>query len=119
GNYNATLGGGTSFPGAPTPKPLYLNPGSYAVDNGAGGADVGPFKINIVVPATFTWTNMSQITAVPRSQPLTVTWTGGDPSSKVQITGYSVAADNAEAFFICVAPDSAGTFTDPAALLGM
>jgi hypothetical protein len=119
GSYSAALGGGISFPGAPAPKPLYLSPGTYAIDNGAGGADVGPFKVNITVPATFTWTNMSQITVVPRSQPLTVTWTGGDPNGQVQITGFSVAPDNAEAFFICVAPDSAGTFTVPSAILGM
>jgi len=119
GSYSATLGGGTTFPGAPPPTPLYLSPGTYALDNGAGGADVGAFKINIIVPAVFTWTNMSQITAVPRSQPLTLTWTGGDPNGQVQITGFSVAADNAEAAFVCHAPDSAGTFTVPAAILEM
>jgi uncharacterized protein (TIGR03437 family) len=75
--------------------PLYLGPGTYAINNGSGGADVGPFSFNITMPAAFTWTNASQITAIPRSQPLTVTWSGGDPNADVFVIGNSSVADSA------------------------
>src|SRR5262249_42024524 len=29
--------------GLASPAPLYMDPGTYTVDNGAGGADIGPF----------------------------------------------------------------------------
>ena len=97
--------------------PLYLDPGSYALNNGSGGADVGPFNFNITVPAAFTWTNNGQIASVPRSQPLTVTWSGGDPNADVFVLGSSSVADGAVAIFECRTQASAGTFTVPAAIL--
>jgi uncharacterized protein (TIGR03437 family) len=116
GSYDATLGGGFALPGQTAP-PLYLSPGTYTLNNGSGGKDVGPFNITITVPATFTWTNMSSITSVPRSQPLTVTWTGGDPTQPVIISGSSGTADNAFAAFVCEAPNPPGTFTVPVQIL--
>ena len=97
--------------------PLYLDPGSYALNNGSGGADVGPFNFNITVPAAFTWTNNGQIASVPRSQPLTVTWSGGDPNADVFVLGSSSVADGAVAIFECRTQASAGTFTVPVAIL--
>lgn len=41
--FGATLGGGLAFDFLPPPDPLFLDPGTYTVDNGGGGADVGPF----------------------------------------------------------------------------
>src|SRR5262249_30327872 len=62
--YSGMLGGGvplppTPFPipGLPGPKPLWLDPGDYTVDNGGGGADVGPFSTTMTVPAALVWTN--------------------------------------------------------------
>ena len=39
--FSGSLGGATAtIPGLPPPAPLYLDPGSYTVDNGSGGVDV-------------------------------------------------------------------------------
>jgi len=102
----------------------FLVPGAYTLDNGAGGADVGPFKVSISIPPIVTWSNRSSISTVPRNQPLTITWTGGPANGDVYIGGISPLTANAATnsfsgagTFICMAPSSAGTFTVPAAVL--
>jgi uncharacterized protein (TIGR03437 family) len=120
GTYFATLGGGTP----PNATPLYLDQGSYAIDNGAGGVDVKSFKFNITVPPPLTWTNMGSVGPVIRANGQLITWTGGDPSGTVTISGDSVligsnpnGSDTVGAFFTCYAPDSAGQFTIPPLVL--
>lgn len=102
----------------------FLTPGSYTLDNGTGGADIGPFKVNLTVPQPVTWSNKSTVTNVLRSQPLPISWTGGAPSGQVYVVGISPLAVDATsgsftggATFICVAPSSAGTLTVPAGIL--
>ncbi len=51
-----------------------------------------------------------------------ITWTGGDPSGSVEITGSNALASNngssiVAAAFVCVAPDNAGQFTIPPVVL--
>ena len=121
GGYTATLGGG-SGPGA---LPLYLSQGSYAIDNGSGGADVKSFKFNIPVPPPLNWTNMNSVGPIIRANGQLVTWTGGDPNGIVTISGDSIVISTDSngkstavgAFFTCHAPDSAGQFTIPAPVL--
>jgi uncharacterized protein (TIGR03437 family) len=123
GIYSATFGQNQvitpPIQGAPAPTPLYLDPGTYTIDNGNGGNDVGPFKLTLAVPPTFTWTNQNSITNIDRTQPLTITWTGGNPSSMVIVTGTSITADNAFQTFICYAQDSALSLTVPPAILSL
>src|SRR5258708_15412049 len=85
--FSALLGGGAAFPGLPAPPALYLDPGMYTVDNGGGGADIGPFSVSMTVPDPFMWTNADDFASIDRSGPIDVTWTGGDPNSQVQIGG--------------------------------
>src|SRR5260370_40285728 len=56
-SFGGVLGGGSAFPGAPAPAPLYLDPGPYTVDNGGGGAHVRPFPAHINHPANLCLTN--------------------------------------------------------------
>jgi uncharacterized protein (TIGR03437 family) len=120
GFYSATLGQNSTptIPGLPN-SPLYLDPGNYTVDNGSGGTDVGPFKLNITVPPLFTWTNQSSITSIDRTQPLQITWTGGDPNAQVQVLGSSSVDTTASVSFICYAKDSDLQLTVPPAILGL
>ncbi len=120
GSYSATLGGGSG----PNVLPLYLAQGTYAIDNGAGGADVKGFKFSLTLPPPLDWTNMNSVGPVVRANGQLVTWTGGDPNGVVTIMGDSlVITTNANgslavgAFFTCHAPDSAGQFTIPAPVL--
>lgn len=85
---------------------MYLDPGDYTL-TGFGGSDVGAFQVRMSMPPPIVWTNAASITNVTRSQGVTVTWTGGDPTGFVYITGYSGA------MFTCTAPASAGAFTVP------
>jgi uncharacterized protein (TIGR03437 family) len=98
----------------------YLDAGTYTV-TGPGGADIGSFSSRINIPAPLVWTNQANITAVNRASGVTVNWTGGDPSSTVQITGSSYLSDISGNFvgasFTCQAPVSALSFTVPPAVL--
>jgi hypothetical protein len=105
GNYTADL---SAIPG-----------GDWQFSNGAGGADIGPFTFHETLSQPVVWTNQSAaLTTIDRTQPFTVTWTGGDPTSTVQI---SLSAESintttysgALAEVICSAPASAGQFTVP------
>jgi uncharacterized protein (TIGR03437 family) len=114
GFYSGQLGGG-GFPGSP---PLFLDKGSYTVDNGAGGADVGAFRATLNIPDPLVWTNQSSISNIPRSQDLRVTWTGGDPSSFVVIFGSSASTSpKVGGSFLCTERVSAGQFTIPSIVL--
>lgn len=120
GSYSATLGGGSG----PNILPLYLDQGSYAIDNGAGGADVKGFKFSLTVPPPLTWTNMNSVGPVIRANGQLVTWTGGDSNGIVTISGDSIVLTSDSngnsaigAFFTCTAPVSAGQFNIPAPVL--
>lgn len=115
GGYEAILGGGMP----PQVLPEYLVPGSYSVDNGSGGTGLGPFQATLNLPPPLTWTNEAQISDVPRTADLTVTWSGGDPDREfVLIAGVSVnTISKAQASFMCRERVTAGRFVVPATVL--
>jgi uncharacterized protein (TIGR03437 family) len=114
----ADLGGGTP-PLSGSYGPEYLVPGVYTVDNGNGSPNIGPYRATLTLPAPPAWTNHSSITAVNRSQDLTVTWSGGDTAKEsVMIVGLSANTDlGVGSMFACVERSSAGRFTIPALVL--
>jgi uncharacterized protein (TIGR03437 family) len=121
GSYYNIIGGSTALPGQ-TAQPLFFNGGSYSFNNGSGGKDVGAFSGTFTVPSNpFTWTNYNSITSVSLSSPLTVTWTGGDPSWDVFLTGGSLISTGASGSpgvnFECRAHDSDGMITVPVSIL--
>ena len=121
GSYYSIIGGGTPLPGQ-TAQPLFFNGGSYSFNNAGGGKDVGAFTGTFTVPANpFTWTNYSAITSVSLSSPLTITWTGGDPSWDIFLTGGSdvsiSAAGTVGVNFECRAHGSDGTIVVPVSIL--
>ncbi len=102
-----------------TPSLFFTN-GSYTV-SASGGADIGPFSVQLGDPPNVTWTTASQSSVVTRSAGLAVNWTvsGGDPSKLVALImgGNADTPDNRSEVFLCAAQASAGTFTVPAAIL--
>ncbi len=112
----AGLYGTTSVPAGFIPP----GGGSYTFDNGSGGKDIQHFNATLTLPATFTWTNASQVASVTRSQGVGVTWSGGGSGSYVLISGGSTATVNGKQVtvtFVCEAPVSAGQFTVPPPVL--
>jgi len=93
----------------------YLVPGTYVIDNGAGGTDVGPFQATLTVPPVFTSTVESS------SAGARAAWTGGDPEGYVTIQGGAASpTTSAVASFVCTERVSAGQFTvPPEVLLGL
>ncbi len=100
--------------------------GEYTIA-GTGGADVGAFSVKITVPGDFTWSNIDSIPdIVPRSNPLTITWTGGS-TGLVNVSGFGATRVGGDAtdpnaildatIFTCVYQASAGTGTVPTAVL--
>ncbi|MBK9169675.1 MAG: hypothetical protein IPM24_19755 [Bryobacterales bacterium] len=94
----------------------YLAPGEYTLRNGSGSPDVGAFQASIRVREMIRWTNREQIQVVDRNQPLTVTWTGGDPEAEAAvIMGVGSRLEESQRVtFVCTADPAAGTFTIPA-----
>jgi hypothetical protein len=118
----------TAFPGSAgaasvTTYELNLPTGYFPAGGGtftisaAGTADVKPFSVTVSDPRPLVWTNQAAITAVDRTTPVTVTWSGGIPGTYVQIGGGSTTI-GASATFLCIAPVEAGQFTIPAYVLG-
>jgi uncharacterized protein (TIGR03437 family) len=101
--------------------------GALTFSNGSGGTDVGAFTTpQIQIPAPVTWSNISALSTVTRSNGLTVNWTGGEAGASVEITGISYAcltgscsgtSDYVAGYFTCRAPAAARTFTVPPAVL--
>jgi hypothetical protein len=119
GGGDGLLGGGIpGVPGLPPATPDYLAPGNYTV-TGTGGPAVGGFSTSLTIPGNSpVWTNQDALTNIPRSQDMTVTWSGGVAGGYVWILGSSAdPATKAGAEFICTERAEAGTFTVPAWVL--
>jgi hypothetical protein len=107
----------TAVPGYYSGVPTSLPAGTYQFSNATGGADVGPFTVNLGVPSPLVWTNTNVAKSViDRTQPLTIAWTGGDPQGYVTLDLTSLVSSTsavAESIVLCTAPVSAGQFTVP------
>ncbi len=110
--YYLQVGGGLAIPtpfpipGLPGVMPPYLDPGTYTIDNGSGGADVGPFTATLNVPSPgFLWTNADANLTIVRSAGVDLQWSGGDPNAMVEIQGTSGTPTQAGAF-TCFVPNN-------------
>ena len=99
-------------------------PGLITVDNGDGGSEVGPLQASLNFPTSLTWSNRDSIPdRIPRSEDVTVTWTGGDPDTEfVVIEGHSLSGrrrttSSVEGSFVCTERVEAGRFTIPSLVL--
>jgi uncharacterized protein (TIGR03437 family) len=108
GQYQATFGSTPSGPEVPA--------GQYFLD-GSGGKDIGAFHATLNIAGNIVWTNKASIATVDRSQPLTLTWTGGSAPGSVLIGGYSQAENRSESIFACAEDASKGSFTIPSFIL--
>ncbi len=75
--------------------------------------------MSLTAPPAFTWSNASSVTTIDRSQPLRITWTGGDPNGQVQVSGRSFADPTASVSFTCYAKGSDLQLTVPATILSL
>jgi hypothetical protein len=114
GFYGAQVGGGTPLPfpipGLPGLMPLYLDPGSYTIDNGGGGADIGPFTATMNVPSPgFVWTNADADLTIVRSAGVDIQFSGGDPNGMVEIQG-TASTSTMSGSFTCIVPNNGDFF---------
>jgi hypothetical protein len=124
-SWGGIAGGGIALniPGFPPPPPLYLDPGTYTIDNGAGGADIGPFTATLTVPdPQFAWTNTDAAQLIDRSAGVDITWSGGDPAAKVSIQGVVSLTDSSFKLtgggaFTCSVDNSEGHYFIPPEVL--
>jgi len=96
-----------------------LQGGTYTL-TGGGGTQVDSFTVSGTMPTNFTVTNLSAITSIDRSQPLTVNWTGiGFPYVNIVASSLVTNASGVESASVsCVVPASPPTFSIPTAALG-
>jgi hypothetical protein len=112
GAYFLQVGGGVAIPtpfpipGLPPVLPPYLDPGTYTIDNGGGGADVGSFTATLNVPSPgFVWTSADANLTIDRSAGVDIQWTGGDTTTNVQIQGLASTSTMSGAF-TCSVPNN-------------
>lgn len=97
----------------------FLDPGAYTLDNGDGGSDASAFRAVLSIPPTpapLNWTNLDSIQTIDRSQDLTVTWTGGDPTREYVLIGGSVQSPG-NTIFGCAERVEAGRLVIPSVVL--
>jgi len=97
----------------------YLDPGSYSI-SGPGGPDIGAFTGTFRVPTELVWTNRATLETVTRGAGVTVTWTGGEPTTLVTIQGQSFVTQGARVigvFFQCWARNTDGQMAIPPTVL--
>lgn len=105
---------GGALPGTSEPAlPPALDPGSYSL-SGAGGRDVGEFKINLEMGRPVVWTNRNQAGSVDRERGVVIEWSGGNPGSPLAIAAINIDhRTHAAAAFLCIAPIAHRRFTVP------
>ena len=80
--------------------------------------DIGPFSTSFTIPQPLTWTNRLTTNVVDRTQPLTISWTGGDTGQRIAMLGFGEdLPTNSSAVFVCMAPAGASSFTVPTDML--
>ncbi len=102
GEYQGLLG--TNF------APLQAPVGTYLL-SGSGGVDFGGFSASMKVSNALEWSNKDAITSVDRSQPLTVTWSGGPAPGHLVFGGYM--GETSGAAFLCTEDAAKGSLTVP------
>jgi uncharacterized protein (TIGR03437 family) len=114
GTYALTSTTGATPDGAELPSGAIPASGGTFTFTGTGSAEVGPFSVTVNLSPLMTWTNSGAAATVTRSQGLEINWSGGQPSSYIQIIGQSVSSTpGIGATFQCFVPQSAMTFTVP------
>ena len=85
-----------------------LDPGRYYIDNGNGGADVGPLRISFSPAApALTWTNRDDITDA--SEPVGIQWQSDGPGDVVISGSFNVDGEVFGGFY-CVEKANKGEF---------
>jgi uncharacterized protein (TIGR03437 family) len=81
----------------------------------------GPFSVALILPELLDWTNRDALSAVDRTQPLTVTWSNGVPGAWMNIAGTSIFGVGGYGpigmTFSCWTDAAAGSFTVPPEIL--
>ena len=119
-NYSINLGiEGITLPGSTNAN---LVAGTYTV-NGAGGKDIGKFSAAVTLGTPLTITG-GLPSVVNRSAGLPLSWTGGNASDLVYITGGSFTTTGTGVnqifdswIFVCTTNAGAGAFTVPGSIL--
>jgi hypothetical protein len=93
-----------------------LPPGAYTIA-GSGGPDVPNFSATLNVGGNIVWTNKVAVSAIDRSQPLTIAWSGGTSPGYVLLGGYVESNTTGLAGFICTEDVSQGSFTIPSFII--
>jgi uncharacterized protein (TIGR03437 family) len=101
--------------------PAFLQAGAWQIA-GTGGADVAAFTAAVTLPDSLTL-SPAPPSAIARSQPFTVAWTGGASNDVVLIVGISIpgglfnAGNSRVGAFVCTALASARSFSVPSSVV--
>jgi uncharacterized protein (TIGR03437 family) len=106
GQYQTSLGTSAGGPNIPL--------GTYTI-SGTGGSAAGAFSATVTIASHLAISNKASLASIDRTQPLTVTWTGGVAGSYVLLGGGSTRTPHS--YFACAEDAEKGTFTIPSYIL--
>jgi uncharacterized protein (TIGR03437 family) len=116
GSFTALLGGNPPAR-RKIDKPLYLTPGRYVIA-GAGGPDVGPFRVAVQARRGIEWINKKGAAVVERSKGITVYWKNAGRDETVVIAAMNDDPVTAAAgLCLCLAAAEQGRFRIPPEML--
>jgi uncharacterized protein (TIGR03437 family) len=116
GSYTALLGGNPPAR-RKIDKPLYLEPGKYVLA-GAGGPDVGEFRVAVRARRGIEWINRKDAAVVERSKGVTVLWKNVGRDETVVIAAMNDDPITAAAgLCVCLARAELRRFTIPPEML--
>jgi len=119
--YNIILDSTPANPFVPSPK-LRFNAGAHRL-TGTGGAEVGPFSVEIKVSPQLKWTNMAATTEINTAADLTLSFTGAAADDEITASGLvrgpapEQPSKIVSRVWTCVARGTAGKIVAPSAML--
>lgn len=109
-----------------TDAPDRLESGGYVLDNGEGGARIGPFQTTFTLQdASFEWTNRQSFNVAAIASGVPITWSGGDPAGGYVVVSARISRQIEDwvvgqldlRSLICVEKVEKQSFTIPQSLL--
>jgi hypothetical protein len=108
---------GLTYPNLTSTTSPMVDPGSFNIDNGGGGDDVGSFQGSFTIPGAPQGIQGGGA-AIPTDTNLVLGWSSADPNSLVEVVGLSADPNTGlAAVFECTAPASAKVIQIPSYVL--
>jgi hypothetical protein len=103
--------------GLPPFGSMPLSPGNYTMNSDGAGPQIGGFQSGATLPGPAAWVSPDKLAAIPRTQPLNVTWSAPAGGQVLIAGGDYDSSRDVSAAFLCAAAAAAGALAVPTEIL--